>query len=243
MKPILFIAFLLAANIYYAQNSYKKIYGQLTSKTDYTPIPFTEVRALSDSHSTFTQTDVNGTFSFDSLPDGNYSIKFSYDYTFLYYPDTIRIDNESPNNYFMNATMILPETKRQVEEPVLCICRSYDWYRTPANPSMTYQEIQKSVNKYQLPDLIQGTSSNVLRDENELSLNGARKSDYLFLIDGIKCREICQVPSATMKSVTVMSHFIPAKYGDTTGGVILIETMSYMDLYNERERQGLVFRN
>jgi len=25
---------------------------------------------------------------------------------------------------------------------------------------------------------------------------------------------------------------IPAKYGDTTGGVVILETLSYFDLYN-----------
>jgi hypothetical protein len=33
---------------------------------------------------------------------------------------------------------------------------------------------------------------------------------------------------------------LPAKYGDTTGGVIVIETKSYLEDYNDKmRRQGL----
>jgi outer membrane receptor protein involved in Fe transport len=41
------------------------------------------------------------------------------------------------------------------------------------------------------------------------------------------------VPGSSIGGVTVYTGGIPAKYGDTTGGVIILETKSYFDLYRE----------
>lgn len=230
MKPLLFIAFILAANIYYAQNTYKGIEGRVTDKKDGEAIVQATITAKSGECIYRTVTDIEGNFSFQYLPEAKYTLNFTYDETELFYPDSIQIDKQSSNIYFANAQMLLIDFS--------WVCPIIIWYRPPENPTINYKEIQQSVNKYQLTNVIQGISSNTIGNEaSELSLNGAQEGNYLFLIDGIKCRELHQLPSASMKSVTVMSHFIPAKYGDTTGGVILIETISYMDLYNERERR------
>jgi hypothetical protein len=36
---------------------------------------------------------------------------------------------------------------------------------------------------------------------------------------------------------------VPAKYGDTTGGVIVVETKSYLEEYNEKLRQEEARKN
>lgn len=238
MKPILFIAFFLVANIYYAQDGYKNIEGTLTDDKYNEAIVFADVRITSSDTSVFSHTDIDGKFHFDSLPDGNYSIKFSYEMSGIFFFDVVRVNHQSSATFSLDAKMHLIEVKET--NPIVLISIPYP---IPTNPTLTYREIQKCVNKYQLPALVQGISSNALGNEGELSLSGARKGDCLFLIDGVKCREMHQVPSASMESVTVISHFIPANYGDTTGGVISVKTMSYMDLYNERERQRLGFKN
>ena len=41
-------------------------------------------------------------------------------------------------------------------------------------------------------------------------------------------------PAVAISSYSVYTGGLPAKYGDTSGGVIEIETKSYFDLYNQR---------
>jgi outer membrane receptor protein involved in Fe transport len=45
-----------------------------------------------------------------------------------------------------------------------------------------------------------------------------------------------RIPSSAIGSISVYTGGLPAKYGDTTGGVVVIETKSYMDLYNASSR-------
>ena len=40
------------------------------------------------------------------------------------------------------------------------------------------------------------------------------------------------VPGVSIGALEAYTGGIPAKYGDTTGGVIVLETKSYFDLYN-----------
>jgi outer membrane receptor protein involved in Fe transport len=37
-----------------------------------------------------------------------------------------------------------------------------------------------------------------------------------------------------MASVSIYTGGLPAKYGDTTGGVVAVETKTYFDFYNQK---------
>jgi hypothetical protein len=58
-------------------------------------------------------------------------------------------------------------------------------------------------------------------------------------IDGVKvvAGEVPNVPSTAIQNLTVYTGGIPAKYGDMTGGVVVIETKGYMDFYRESQRK------
>ncbi len=234
MKSILLIAFTLAANIYYAQNSYRIVRGTLIDQNTSEPIAFAQIYANCNGNTyCYANTNENGNFSLDNLPNGTCTLRFFYELTDFYYKDTIHIDSQSPSIFFINEKLNYNPTP--IDIPILPILIRF---RPAENPVLGQTEIEQSVNKFQLEDLLLGMSSQLTnRSENQLSFHGTENDDYLQLIDGVKCRGLYQLPAASMKSVIVMTNFIPAKYGDVTGGVILIETMSYMDLYNEWERR------
>jgi len=92
--------------------------------------------------------------------------------------------------------------------------------------------IKSSPAKFDQKSLIATMSSDVkLTDDGELVFRGARKGDMLYLVDGIKGRGVSNLPSCSLGSITVYSGGLPAKYGDTTGGAVIVETLGYFDLY------------
>lgn len=98
--------------------------------------------------------------------------------------------------------------------------------------TMKAAEIQESAVKFDLEELINSMSSEIqLTNEGDLVIRGSRPGDMLYLIDGIKASEIGSMPSVAIGSLTVYTGGIPAKYGDTLGGVVAMETQSYFDLY------------
>jgi hypothetical protein len=98
--------------------------------------------------------------------------------------------------------------------------------------TMKAAEIQESAVKFNLEELIGSMSSEIqVTEGGELVIRGSRPGDMLYLVDGIKTAEIGGMPSAAIGSLTVYTGGIPAKYGDTLGGVVAMETQSYFDLY------------
>jgi len=98
--------------------------------------------------------------------------------------------------------------------------------------TMKAAEIQESALKFDVSGLVESMSSEIQKSESgELIIRGSRPGDMLYLIDGIKTGQIGAMPSAAIGSLTVYTGGIPAKYGDTLGGVIAMETQSYFDLY------------
>ena len=66
-----------------------------------------------------------------------------------------------------------------------------------------------------------------------LYIRGGRADAIKYVVDGMNVRDGIKVPSRGIGEISVYTSGIPAKYGDVLSGVIVIETKSYFDLYNE----------
>jgi len=68
-----------------------------------------------------------------------------------------------------------------------------------------------------------------------MSVRGSREGSVLYFIDGVKVRDSeVAVPASGISSVSVYSGGIPAKYGDTTSGVVIVNTKSYTEDYYKK---------
>ena len=56
------------------------------------------------------------------------------------------------------------------------------------------------------------------------------------MLEGMKRTQVFNVPSCSIANMMVYTGGIPAKYGDTMGGVIVVETEGYFDLYRDWKR-------
>ncbi|HMC97583.1 MAG TPA: hypothetical protein VKG92_08025, partial [Flavobacteriales bacterium] len=53
-------------------------------------------------------------------------------------------------------------------------------------------------------------------------------------IDGVKqSGSVPRVPPSAISSISVYTGGLPARYGDVTGGVIVIETKTYAEMYEQ----------
>lgn len=70
--------------------------------------------------------------------------------------------------------------------------------------------------------------------ENKMVVRGSRPGSSSVYIDGVKVRdEMTSLPTMAVGSMEIYTGGIPAKYGDVTGGVIMLTSRSYFDLLNE----------
>lgn len=98
------------------------------------------------------------------------------------------------------------------------------------------EDVARSPVRNDAKQLIVSFNSEIKIDQNgELMIRGSRAGDLVYFLDGIKMDDVKSIPSAAIGGVTVYSSAVPAKYGDTAGGVIIMETKSYHDIYRERK--------
>lgn len=73
-----------------------------------------------------------------------------------------------------------------------------------------------------------------------LYFRGSRTENTATYLDGIKIPgSVPNIPPSAISSISVYTGGLPARYGDVTGGVIVIETKSYAEVYEERRRMNL----
>ena len=106
---------------------------------------------------------------------------------------------------------------------------------------LSSKEIANSPVKFDVKGLITSISSDVRQDaDGSLVIRGARKGDMIYMVDGVKVREDAgSIPSVSIGYMQVYTGGLPAKYGDTLGGVVVIESKSYFDLYRAWEAEQL----
>ena len=75
-----------------------------------------------------------------------------------------------------------------------------------------------------------------------LYFRGSRTENTVSFIDGMKISgAVPRVPPSAISSVSVYTGGLPARYGDVTGGVIVIETKTYGEMF-EDERRSMIER-
>lgn len=98
---------------------------------------------------------------------------------------------------------------------------------------ITTDEIAHSPNIRNPKQLFVSMNSDIQMPEGttDVIIRGSRPGDVIYYIDGVKCKDLNGIPGAAMRTMMGYTGGVPAKYGDTTGGVIALETKSYFDLY------------
>ncbi|MCB0767751.1 MAG: carboxypeptidase regulatory-like domain-containing protein [Flavobacteriales bacterium] len=73
-----------------------------------------------------------------------------------------------------------------------------------------------------------------------LYFRGARTENTVSFIDGVKISGgVPRVPPSAISSVSVYTGGLPARYGDVTGGVIVVETKTYGEMYEAERRKAM----
>ena len=62
-----------------------------------------------------------------------------------------------------------------------------------------------------------------------ISFKGARPGTAVYYIDGIRTYGDLYIPMGSVKNIEVYTGGVPAQYGNSTSGVIVVETKSYKD--------------
>ena len=177
-------------------------------------------------------TDLNGRFRLNPVSAGTYSVSASF----------VGMDMMKFSGVVVNPDLITNTKNFVLEEssvygPTVVI----EDYRDPLIKrdgsqvqTITAKDLKNlpAANGGKVSQIVLTLSSDIRPAEEGggLSVRGSREGGVLYFVDGVKVRgSEVSIPSSGISSVSVYSGGIPAKYGDTTGGVVVVETKSYLE--------------
>ncbi len=233
---ILLVLSILLANPVFSQSG-GTIKGKIVDNINSTPVPYANVYVKYGDNLIGSQSDFDGNFTIKPVPPGTYSVTFKC----VGYGDKIITDVEIMQDKitFLNEVTM----NMGIDIPVVVI---------PANklidPELTSlktinKDFIESVPNYgSINKLASITSSDIQVSDNnrDIYFRGSRSGDALYIIDGMRMinpTAIC--PSVAIGSMQIYTGGVPAKYGDFTGGVIVIETQSYFEWLAAQESERL----
>jgi hypothetical protein len=222
MKYLTLIVLLFSLNSY-SQDS--QISGTIYSADTTEVIPFTYVYLISKSDTIHSYSDLNGNYKFNNIRPDTYNLKVQ-----SYYSGNKIIKGLSLN--YNDSLCINVFLRNQI-----VICGGFCWRPPTAYPIGNENQIKisqkdiKSLKTTQIIDRIISLSSDFHKNENQISVRGTRSKNVIYYVDGIRQNNTPNLPRVSVNSMDLILGGIPAKYGETTSGVISISTVSYFDLY------------
>jgi hypothetical protein len=233
----LFVLLFLIKGVY-AQQSTGEIVGTVVDKASGDTLSGAQVFVIDQDKKYRAETGLDGRFRITGIPAGDYllNIKFSLD-TMSGIPVTVPLDGiyRTGTIRFQPAHMLKDITVKWNDGSIKLV------YGELPIRELTTEEISSSPVKFSVANLAVAYNSDVkMSEDGELMFRGARKGDMIYMLDGVKSNQVNNVPSCSIGRMMVYTGGLPAKYGDTLGGAIVVETLSYFDLYRKWEREQMI---
>jgi len=233
MKTITFIATLFLTGMTFAQNTFGDIIGTFVTPDKKEGVFGVRVMTTRGEQVFGAITNEEGRFRISAVPAGTYKVIFITDEgDTTIAPEMVDV---APDGYGNTGIVAQLKINEITGGPVIT-APNFQSMRLGVTPEikLTKKDIQHMSVKFNAKQMVASMTSDVkLTDDGQLIFRGARKGDVINYIDGVKMNDVQNVPSAALGYVMVYSGAIPAKYGDTTGGVVVMETLSYFDLLRE----------
>jgi len=180
--------------------------------------------------------DIDGKYTLKPLPPGYYLIEFTYTGFLPFEIQTVEVTANSITflkdvhlEEKINDLPIFRVPGYVYELPLIDI-------EDPKKMKVTRAELINSPNRQNPTAIVANISPEIKKGpDQQLYFRGSRANSMITFIDGVKLMgSISGVTGNSIRSITVYTGGLPAKYGDTLGGVIALETMSYQDMVRMR---------
>lgn len=186
-----------------------------------------------------TTTDMDGKFILKPLASGTYSVKISFA---GYQPAVVHGVTVRPDRitFLVDHAMAMNDALGGKEFEVIHYKRPLIDPEEPGKVSLLASEMKHDPTRKNPIDFIGKAFVGVTPTANGdgLYFKGSRSENMVYFVDGVKVTgRLTGIAPDAVNSITVYTGGLPARYGDVTGGVIAIETKSYMDVYQDRMRR------
>jgi len=238
-QVIFFMSFTMISVLLNAQ-SMGEIHGRVLDMGTGTSLPGTNVVIkVNNTIVAGATTDADGYFRLKPVPVGTHIVTVSY----------VGYGSQELVNVVVDADKIT--NLRNIElsfgeniGTVIIICKK-DLVDAddPSKKTMDMKIVQKIPGSSNMISLLSAISSDIYvsEDQKQIHFRGSRANDAIYIVDGVKTMGPgSMIPTRGIGNMTVYSGGVPAKYGDFTGGVIIIESEGYFSWLNKERSKELM---
>ncbi|MFN0030836.1 MAG: carboxypeptidase regulatory-like domain-containing protein [Flavobacteriales bacterium] len=213
-----------------------EIHGKVTNE-DNQPMEFVVMLATNGADMMDAETDKDGRFKLKPLKPGSYTVQ-AYFIGF----DTLRINNvavEADRITFLNDIKMVSLGLATDSVIIYTYTKPLLYGAGEQMETLTAADLEHNAAAQggSLVAMVAALSSDVKPSPNgeELYFRGSRSGGVIFFIDGMKVPFAnINIPASGIQTISMYTGGVPAKYGDTTGGVIVVETKSYLADYYKK---------
>jgi hypothetical protein len=203
-----------------------EIRGIVTDSISGKPVDGVTVTIMDRGNPRMSVTDDKGYYSFKPLNPGTYNLVFSVFGKKPFEVHGIEVsaeglvfyDQQLSAGLYTGTAIVRPSEYKPIDmrkDPGITTITSVDITRLPGRS--TTDILTAYVPRVTPVD----------RAGKQLSIAGSRPDATQYYIDGVKVIGEMNIPQIGIEEVTMISGGLPAKYGDTTSGVVLITTKSF----------------
>lgn len=227
MKKIFFsLLTVMLSGILQAQNG-GSLMGVISDSTNGEPIPIAVIKVSGGTVNTGAIADMQGAYSIKGIPAGEYKVEISH---LSYQKVTInKVVMSNGSITFLDRLMSNTSLK-----PIEIVYNQdlEDLLGKGTPPTMTRitaEEILQNANPRGIVGSIVTSVPKVVQTNERAGLNfsGSRVDATQYFIDGVKVIGDPQIPQSGIEEMVVITGGVPAQYGDTTSGVVLITTKQF----------------
>ena len=201
--------------------------GVITDSTNNEPIPIAVVKVTGGTINTGAIADMNGAYSIKGIPAGEYKVEISH----LSYQKTT-INNVVISNG--SITFLNKQLGNTSLKPIEIVWdqEKEDLLGKGTPPTMTRitaEELLENANPRGVIGSIVTSVPKAFQTNERAGINfsGSITDATQYYIDGIKVIGEPQIPQSGIEEMVVITGGVPAQYGDTTSGVVLITTKTF----------------
>lgn len=226
---LLLLAGLLAATSATAQN-HGEIRGRILDPVGQ-PLPMATISTGSAADIQGTTTDLEGRFVLKPLTPGMHNVRISF--VGFQTIDMPGVEVVADRATFLKDLHMKFNAALDTFEVVIYKRKLID-IDDPARMSLLAEDFVRDPNKRNPVAFLGANFVGVTpsADGEGLHFRGSRTGDMVSFLDGVKVSgSVPRIPPSAISSVSVYSGGLPARYGDVTGGVVVIETRTYAEMY------------
>jgi len=171
-----------------------------------------------------TYSDVDGSYSLKPLDPGSYNLSFSRTGYKAQHFSNVKVGVDQI--LFLDVKLVLKESTIVIDvieykDPLITIGVPPPAFVTRGD------QLEKAASRI-IADAISFAPSVVQEDTGgPIYVRGARAGSTVYYVDGMRMSDTRGVPISAVDQLSVLTGAIPAKYGDCTGGVVILTTKSY----------------